>query len=181
MLCRHVLSRDALLCLTVKCLALAARPGIHRVRICILQFATRQVDLWIPMAGGAVAPTRGHSTKENPCGSHFHQLYLRIFIHLAPRLLIHPTRQQELSWMMARRISMRLPMNVGTISPRQVRKVALCVPRGRVSPRLLVLRNGFSLRVRTVAFIRSTCASLTLGRRPKARFTPFVMRMKAIR
>ena len=162
-------------------MVLVARPGIHRVRICILQFAIRQAGLLILMAGEAAAPILGRSTKENPCGSRFHRLYLRIFIHLVPRWHIHRTRQQELSWMMARRISMRLPMNVGTISPRQARKVALCVPRGRAPPRLLVLRNGFSLRVRTVAFIRSTCASLTLGRRPKARSTPFVMQMKAIR
>ena len=165
----------------VRCLVLVERRGIHRVRISIYWSATQQADPSIRMAGEAAAPIHGRSIKESPYGSRFHPLCLRIFIHPVPRLLIHRTRQQELSWMMARRISMRLPMNVGTISPRQVRKVALCVPRGRVSPRLLVLRNGFSLRVRTVAFIRSTCASLTLGRRPKARSTSSAMRMKAIR
>jgi len=165
----------------VRCLVLVAQPGIHRVRIYIYWSATRQAGPWILMAGGAVVPTRGPSTKENLYGSLFHPLYLRIFIHLAPRWHIHRTRQRELSWMMARRISMRLPMNVGTISPRQVRKVALCVPRDRALPRLPVLRNGFFRRVRTVAFIPSTCVSLPSGRRPKVRSIPSVMRMKAIR
>ena len=165
----------------VRCSVLAARPGIHRVRICILQFATRQAGLSILMAGGGVAPTHGPSTKENPCGSRFHHLCLRIFIHPVPRLLIHRTRQRELLWMMAQRVSMKLPMNVGTISLREVHKVASCDLQDRAPPRLLVLRNGFSRRVRTMAFIRSTSASLTLGRRPKARSTPSVMQMKVIR
>src|SRR5688572_5655891 len=112
-----------------RCLALAARPGIHPVRICIYWCATPPTDQWILMAGGAVVPTPGLSTRENPYGSHFHPLYPQIFIHLAPRLLILPPRQQELLWMMARRISMKLPMNVGMISLRQARRVASCVPR----------------------------------------------------
>src|SRR5687767_8830760 len=143
-----------------RCLALVAQPEIHPARICIYWSATLLTDQWILMAGGAVVLTRGLSTRENPYGSHFHPLYPQIFIHLAPRLLILPPRQQELLWMMARRISMRLPMNVGMISPRQARRVASCVPRGRALPRLPALHNGFSLRVRTLAFIRSTSASL---------------------
>jgi hypothetical protein len=165
----------------VRCLVSAARPGIHRVRICILQFATRQAGLWILMAGGAAARIRGPSTSENPCGSHFHQLYLRMFIHPAPCWLIHRSRQQELLWMMARQISMRLPMNVGTISPLAARKAASCVRRDRALARLPVLRNGFSRRVRTVVFIRSTSASLPSERRPKVRSTLSVMRMKVTR
>src|SRR5688572_32769298 len=107
-----------------RCLALAAHPGIHPVRICIYWSATLLTDQWILMAGGAVVLTRGLSTRENPCGSHFHPSYLQIFIHLVPRLLILPPRQQELLWMMARRTSMKLPMNVGMISLRQSRRVA---------------------------------------------------------
>ena len=165
----------------VRCLELAARPGIHRVRICIYLSATRQVGLSIRMAGGAVAQTHGRSAKENPCGSRFHHLYLRTFIHPVLRLLIRRTRQQELLWTTARRVLMRLLMNVGTISPPEARKAESCDPRDRAPLRRLVPRNGFSRRVRTMAFIRSMSASPRSGRRLKARSIPSVMRVKAIR
>src|SRR5687768_12267695 len=105
-----------------RCLVLAARPGIHPVRICIYWFATPPTDQWILMAGEALVLTPGLSTRENRCGWHSRPLYLRIFIRLALHLPIPLCLQQELLWMMARRISMRLPMNAGMISPRQAHR-----------------------------------------------------------
>ena len=143
-----------------RCWALAAPRGIHLVHICIYWCATLPTGQWIPTVGEAVVPTRGLSTRENRCGWHSRPLYLRIFIRLVRRLLILPPRLQELLWMMVRQISMRLPMNVGMISPHQARRAALCVHPGRVPPRLPVLPNGFSRRVRTLVFIQSISAFL---------------------
>lgn len=164
-----------------RCLASAARPEIHPARICIYWYATPPTDPWTPMAGGAVVPTHGLSTRENPYGWHSRPLYLRIFIPLALHLPILLCLQQALSWMMARRISMKLPMNAGMISPRQARRVASCVPRGRAPPRLPALPNGFSRRARTLALTRSISASPPLERLLKVRSIPSAMQMKAIR
>ena len=162
-------------------LALAAQPGDRRVLICILQFATQRVALSIHMVGGEVVPIRGPSTNENHCGWHFHLSSMQMSIHQVLRFLFRRLRHPALSLMMVQQASTKSPMSAGRISLTAARRVVLCVPPGRVPPRRLVPRNGFSLKALEMDFIQFMFASQPLGPQPKARFIPFVTQARTIK
>src|SRR5687768_5061830 len=162
-------------------LALAAQPGDRRVLICILQFATRRVALSIHMAGEAVVLIRGCTIKENLCGWHFHLSSMQMFIHPVLRLFFRRFRHRALSLMMAQPDSTKSPMSAGRISLTAARKAALCGPPGRVPPRRLVPRNGFSLKAPETDFIQYMFASQPLEPQPKARSILFVTQARTIK
>jgi len=91
------------------------------------------------------------------------RLYIpvRRFIHQVPHSASLLCPQQALLWMMARWALMKLPINAGTISLMEARKVESCVIQGRVPPRPRVQHNGISRRdkARAQVFMRFMSAS----------------------
>lgn len=162
-------------------LALAAQPGDRRDPICIYWCATLPTGLLIPMAGGEVVPIRGHSINENRYGWHFHLSSIQMSIHRVPRFLFRRLQHPVLSLMMAQPASTKSPTSAGRISLTAARRVVLCVPPGRVPPRRLVPRNGFSLKALETDFIQFMFASQPLEPQPKARSIPCVTQTRTIK
>src|SRR5215510_16015309 len=112
------------------------------------------------MAGEEVVQIRGRSTKENPCGWHFHRSLMRMSIRQVPRFLfLRLPRQESLLTMVQPALTKSLT-DAGRISLTAARWAALCVPRDRVPPRQLVQGNGSFHKVQGMEHILFISTSL---------------------
>lgn len=135
------------------------------------------------MAGGAAVPTHGSIISPNRYGLHFlpWSIMEQGSIHLVLRSVFRQRLLQASSWTMVQQASTKLPMNVGMILPREVRKAESCATRGRAPRLLLAPPNGISRRAQTMGCMRFMFESLRSERRQRARSTASITRGNRIR